>query len=210
MRARTLLGIALVLLQLAGVGTAAVALTNRGEAPASPQNQTIPPLNLVKSPAPEVTELAVSDALYQRQLDAHWGGVAEFLKADKKQKDDAARAARLAAATIHVNRGTTRSVIHPPADLDSQDVYDWLADCETGKRLEDGTVVAGTRRNDAGGGFDGYFQFLPSTFRNLGGTGRAYEHSYATQKAIAQKIPISAWDTQFPDCNRRLRRMGVI
>lgn len=127
------------------------------------------------------------------------------IDADKKEAQARIDAAKKAAAS---RSSQGRSVV-PTEVSGSQDRWDWLADCETGTRI-DGIVQPGTRRNDAGGGFDGYFQFLDSTWKNMGNTGRAYEHSYAVQKAQAQRIPLTAWPSQFPDCTRRLKRMGVI
>lgn len=74
-------------------------------------------------------------------------------------------------------------------------LLDRLAQCESG-----GNPRAVSRN----GLYYGAFQFLLSTWRNLGGSGNPIEHDYATQKAIASKIPVSAWRTQFPACARKL------
>lgn len=85
------------------------------------------------------------------------------------------------------------------------DEWDALAACEsTGDR--DGKQphrINPTAYNPAGP-FFGAFQFLLKTFHNLGGQGDPRDHSYAEQKAIAQKIPKSAWPRQFPSCSRAL------
>ncbi len=59
-------------------------------------------------------------------------------------------------------------------------------------------------RNDTGDPYWGYFQFLPSTWRGIGGTGMPHEHPYEVQKHFAIKlIERSGW-SQFPSCARQL------
>lgn len=93
------------------------------------------------------------------------------------------------------------------------DAYDSLADCETGKRYKKNGIwyiIWGTRTNLGCAKYCGYFQFLQSTWNKLGGPGSPPQHPYETQKYYAKKIPISAWDSQFPSCNRILKTLGVI
>ncbi|MBA3654561.1 MAG: transglycosylase family protein [Actinobacteria bacterium] len=75
------------------------------------------------------------------------------------------------------------------------DLLDRLADCESGRNPR---AVGGRGR------FFGAFQFLPSTWRSLGMAGNPVDYDYATQKAVAARIPVSAWSRQFPACSRRL------
>lgn len=72
------------------------------------------------------------------------------------------------------------------------DVWTKLAACESGNR------------NYTAGPFYGYFQFLPSTWRAMGGTGLPSDHSYETQKAMAQKLQLRSGWGQWPACSRKL------
>lgn len=55
-----------------------------------------------------------------------------------------------------------------------------------------------------GGRFWGAFQFMLSTWRGMGMSGNPIDYSYEEQKAVAARIPVSAWARQFPACARRL------
>lgn len=72
------------------------------------------------------------------------------------------------------------------------DVWWRLAGCESG------------HKNLRGRTYSGYFQFLGSTWRAMGGTGVAADHSYATQRAAAIRLRnLYGWG-QWPSCSRQL------
>lgn len=82
-----------------------------------------------------------------------------------------------------------------PAPVATGDVWWRLALCESG----------GTNAN-TGNGFHGYFQFTPSTWRWMGGTGLPHHHSYEEQKRLAIKLlnaPGGGWK-HWPACSRKL------
>lgn len=75
-----------------------------------------------------------------------------------------------------------------------EDVYLRLAQCESGDPTYNGSS-----------GFDGAFQFLPSTWNSMGtGYAFAYEAPFAVQLDAAKRlIARSGWG-QFPQCARKL------
>lgn len=73
------------------------------------------------------------------------------------------------------------------------DVWWALALCESG-----GANV------DTGNGYSGYFQFLDSTWRSVGYSGRAVDHGYETQRAGAQTLQARSGWGQWPACSRKL------
>lgn len=88
----------------------------------------------------------------------------------------------------------------------SGDLLYRLAYCETGGKMN----------NDTGDPFWGYFQWMPSTWWNLTHSTRYLKKnhdqavseimaaSYEEQRAVAAKIPVSSWGSQFPACSRKL------
>jgi resuscitation-promoting factor RpfB len=86
----------------------------------------------------------------------------------------------------------TRSASSAPV---TGDVFDALAQCESG----------GDPRKNTGNGYYGAFQFKLSTWRGLGMSGNPIDHSYAVQKAAAQRLVARAgFRSQFPGCSRKL------
>lgn len=77
----------------------------------------------------------------------------------------------------------------PPAAGD--DVWVRLAQCESGMR------------NDLGAPYYGYFQFSPTTWRSIGGTGLPSDHSYEVQLAMAKKLQARSGWGQWPVCGKR-------
>lgn len=75
----------------------------------------------------------------------------------------------------------------------TSDVWWQLALCESG-----GANV------DTGNGYSGYFQFLDSTWRSVGYSGRAVDYSYDTQVAGAQTLQARSGWGQWPSCSRQL------
>lgn len=93
----------------------------------------------------------------------------------------------------------------PVAPSPSGDVWSRLADCETGDRRKDESIIWGTRRNsNTGNGYYGYFQFTERTWRSVGGTGLPHQHSYDVQRSMAIKLQQRSGWGQWPDCRRRL------
>lgn len=79
------------------------------------------------------------------------------------------------------------------------DVQLWaLSGCESG------------HRQTTAGPFHSYFQWMLPTYHNLGGEGAPEAHDYEYQAALARKINLSAWPSQFPGCTRKLRAQGVL
>ncbi len=92
-------------------------------------------------------------------------------------------------------RATPRAVT-PSAPRGGGDLLDRLAACESGMNRY---ALGG------GGKYHSYFQWLPSTWRNVSGLpGLPEDYDYATQKAAAARIPVSSWPRQFPGCSRKL------
>lgn len=80
----------------------------------------------------------------------------------------------------------------PDAGPAGDDVWQRLANCESG----------GT--NHSSGPYYGYFQFLPSTWTSVGGTGLPSDHDYETQKSFAQKLQARSGWGQWPACTSKL------
>lgn len=100
-----------------------------------------------------------------------------------------ARASRSRASTATTRpRGVTRVAA-------TGDLLDALARCES---------HGNPRAVSPTGKYRGAFQFSLATWRANGGTGDPIDHTYAEQKAIAARIPVSAWGSQFPACSRRI------
>ena len=79
----------------------------------------------------------------------------------------------------------------PAAGNVSDDVWKRLAQCESGMR------------NDLGAPYYGYFQFSPSTWRGVGGSGLPSDFSYDVQKSFAQKLQARSGWGQWPVCGKR-------
>lgn len=94
----------------------------------------------------------------------------------------------------------------PPPITGGYDIYDRLAACESAGDLDpsDGLRI-NPRAYNPSGPFYGAFQFLLSTWHNIGGTGDPRDHSYAEQKErVVAGIPRSSWHSQFPHCSRAI------
>lgn len=76
------------------------------------------------------------------------------------------------------------------------DVWDWLAACESGGRKLEGINPQAVAKDK----YFGAFQFMLATWRSNGGKGSPLDHTYAEQKVVAKRIPLSAWGSQFPIC----------
>jgi hypothetical protein len=98
-------------------------------------------------------------------------------------------------ATVPATTATvlTTSVPRSNASSETGDVWWALALCESG-----GANV------DTGNGYSGYFQFLDSTWRSVGYSGRAVDYGYETQVAAAQTLQARSGWGQWPACSRRL------
>lgn len=83
----------------------------------------------------------------------------------------------------------------PPAPYNPPgDVWWQLALCESG----------GNPAISTGNGYYGAFQFLPSTWWSVGGTGYPHEHSYETQLHFAQVLQARSGWGQWPGCAHKL------
>lgn len=81
------------------------------------------------------------------------------------------------------------------ADASRPSVWTALALCESG---------GDPKARSADGRYYGAFQFSPATWQSLGYSGRASDHSYATQLRGAQRLQArDGWD-QWPRCSSRL------
>lgn len=103
------------------------------------------------------------------------------------------------AAPRRVPPVASRSASRPrptvPPTVGAGDLLDRLAQCES---------HGNPRAISANHRYFGAWQFLLSTWHNLGGTGNPIDHTYAEQRAVAALIPVASWRTQFPVCSRRL------
>lgn len=96
-------------------------------------------------------------------------------------------------AHTHATTTIPSSIGNPgPAVTPTDDVWARLAQCESGMR---------NLRNPP---YSGYFQFLPSTFRAMGGTGGPADHTYEEQKAVAIRLQARSGWGQWPGCSRKL------
>lgn len=131
--------------------------------------------------------------------------------AEAEQEQKRALEARRRVAAERDRQRATRSV--PRASQSnvtaSGDLLFRLADCETNGGIN------GAVSNDTGDPYWGYFQWSPRTWWSLThprsepfNYDRAISEimgaSYEEQRAVAAKIPVSAWKTQFPGCARKL------
>lgn len=105
-----------------------------------------------------------------------------------------AEAARQAEEAKKAARVTASPPPPPPAPPQVPgDVWGALAMCESGN----------TNAN-TGNGYYGYFQFLPSTWRSVGGTGLPTDHGYGEQLKRAQILQARSGWGQWPACSRKL------
>lgn len=116
---------------------------------------------------------------------------------DETRKQNAPSPTNVTTTTILPPTTTTkpRPPSVPPVTVQpSGDILDALARCESGNPAYDGPS-----------GFDGAFQFLPSTWRGMGtGYDFAWQAPYEVQKDAARRlIERSGWG-QFPACARKL------
>lgn len=97
----------------------------------------------------------------------------------------------------------SRAVVRVPAG----DVWDRLADCESGSRDRHGRVIPGSARwslNSSNGYFGG-LQFSLESWRWVGGSGYPHEHSREEQIARAKVLQRRiGWRRGWPSCSRRL------
>lgn len=95
---------------------------------------------------------------------------------------------RRTTTSLHV-QATTRTA----GVVTTSDIWWQLALCESG-----GSNV------DTGNGYSGYFQFLDSTWRSVGYSGRAVDYGYETQMAGAQILQARSGWGQWPSCAYQL------
>lgn len=84
----------------------------------------------------------------------------------------------------------------------ARDVWWDLAQCENDKSDDSRPF------NARGDRHHGWFQFLLSTWRSVGGTGDPHTHSYEAQRSMAIKLWRKVgrtWRTQWPGCAQRLK-----
>lgn len=102
-------------------------------------------------------------------------------------------------APVTTRRTTTTVAYYEPPSPQSRtvepagDIWWELALCESG-----GANV------DTGNGYSGYLQFSDATWRSLGYSGRAVDHSYATQIEAGQALQARSGWGQWPACSRKL------
>lgn len=94
------------------------------------------------------------------------------------------------------------------ADQRGHEVWDAVADCESGSRDRKGHINAGTANwASTAGHFDGGLQFDPGTWRDAGGLAyapHAYEATRTEQIAVADSwLARTSW-SQWPWCSRKL------
>jgi hypothetical protein len=98
------------------------------------------------------------------------------------------RASRSGFRSVRARR--VRSAPAVPAD----DVWARLRSCESGGRYD----------RNSGNGFYGAYQFLPSTWRDLGFRGMPHEAAPEVQDAAARKLQTRNGWGQWPACSRRI------
>lgn len=111
----------------------------------------------------------------------------------EREAQDAAAAARAPAPSAPSEPPPVRPQRAGPPPAPQGDVWWALAGCESGH----------TNAN-TGNSYYGYFQFLPSTWRSVGGTGLPTDHSYAEQRHRAIILQQRSGWSQWPACTRRL------
>ena len=128
----------------------------------------------------------------QKAIDEAQAAVAEAERVVAAQKAAAQReAARQREARLRASRSRTTA----PQGSASSELLDRLASCESGMRPD---------AHSSTGKYHGAFQFALSTWHGMGMSGDPHNYSYAEQKAVVARIPVSAWGRQFPTCARKL------
>jgi transglycosylase-like protein len=82
----------------------------------------------------------------------------------------------------------------PSSAMSAGDVWARLRHCESGGRYD----------RNSGNGFYGAYQFLPSTWRNLGFRGLPHEAAPEVQDAAARVLQVRSGWGQWPVCSRRI------
>jgi hypothetical protein len=182
------------------IATSSVAATQslRGTASQSGAREAIE--RAEKADDSMVRYLALQEAKRQRVAAEARQAEEHRLAAERQAAVQKAAAERK--AQLNLERASRAAT--PPAEAPPQtdgDVHDALAICESGMdryRHSTGKVV-----------YHSYFQWLISTWNDVSGLpGDPHDYDYAVQKAAVQKIPLSAWSTQFPGCRIKLRAEG--
>lgn len=152
------------------------------DSPPAPDRVTAPTTTEPVATAADIAQLRAE--LLRLESEVHTANVD---RADLRSKVDRyiERASRSAAR----NRTTTART----AAVVTGDVWWRLALCESG----------GTNAN-TGNGFYGYFQFLPSTWRSVGGTDLPTDHGYTEQRHRAQILRARSGWSPWPSCSRKL------
>jgi resuscitation-promoting factor RpfA len=88
----------------------------------------------------------------------------------------------------------TANAATPKAPTASDDVWDQIAQCESGGRWNTNT----------GNGYSGGLQFSPSTWRAYGGKGSASGASRAEQIAVAERVVSAQGWGAWPVCSRKV------
>lgn len=92
----------------------------------------------------------------------------------------------------------TPLVLAGTANAASDNVWDQIAQCESGGRWNTNT----------GNGFQGGLQFTPSTWRAYGGSGSAASASREQQIAVAEKVLAAQGWGAWPVCSRKVGAKG--
>jgi LysM repeat protein len=102
----------------------------------------------------------------------------------------------VAAGTPLALSGTANAAT--PAPTASDEVWDQLANCESG----------GKWNTNTGNGFSGGLQFTPSTWRANGGKGSPHGASRAEQIAVAERVLASQGWGAWPSCSKKINAKG--
>jgi transglycosylase-like protein len=105
------------------------------------------------------------------------------------------------AALVRGHRSQTRASrsgralrVRPAPAVPAGDVWARLRRCESGGRYD----------RNSGNGFYGAYQFLPSTWRDLGFPGMPHEAAPEVQDAAARQLQTRNGWGQWPACSRRI------
>lgn len=115
--------------------------------------------------------------------------------ADEQLASRAVPKPQVAAAKVATKRSSSQRVASTPAPaVASGSVWDRLAQCESG----------GNWQINTGNGYYGGLQFLPSTWRAVGGTGLPHQHSREEQIKRAEILLARSGWGQWPACTKKL------